>query len=87
MSNLEKWRCLQRVEKVDSKWIPFGRHIMIAVKQNRWKEKQERLRERAQRHRKAGETKQTGRETPAVASPAVIIVLTFKWKALTIGAG
>lgn len=27
------------------------------------------------------------RETPAVASPAVIIVLTLKWKALTIGAG
>lgn len=64
---------------MDSKWIPFGRHIMTAVKQNYGEAKQERLRERHKdTARQTEDTRQTGRETPAVASPAVIIVLTFK---------
>lgn len=79
------------LEKVDSAWIPFG--IMIAVKTKaRGKEK---LVGRGggggdvegQRRRDRQAEGERERETPAVASPAVIIVLTFKWKALTMGAG
>lgn len=71
----------KNVEKVGSKWIPFGRNIMIAVKQKRGMGKQGRLRVE-QRFWETGHCRQTGRETPA--SPAGIIVLTFKWNTLTI---
>lgn len=79
-----------RKNKVYSKWIPFGRHIMIAVKHNWGKESRGEADIGARTHRQTdmqGMETDRPRETPAVASPAVIIVLTFKWKALTIGAG
>lgn len=61
---------------MDSEWILFGRHVMIAVKQNRGKGGSREAQRRGKRQTE--DTRQTGRETPAVASPAVITVLTFK---------
>lgn len=75
------------------KWIPFGRHIMIAVKQQ-----QQQLQKKKTKLGEEGgagwardttlrdrltDVRRTGGETPAVASPTVIIVLTFKWRTST----